>query len=64
MIKDETDAGHKYAKLLKDVPIEDEDSSKEVIKIMEDEANHAIGLIKIGKIYGCGKPKLKKEDRA
>lgn len=64
-IEDETQAGREYSEILKVIPLQDEfdECSKEVVKIMEDEMNHALILIKIGEKLGCEEPHLSKDDQ-
>ncbi len=63
-IEDEAKAGHEYVEILEAIPTDEEyEECAEAIKeIMEDEINHAITLMKIGKELGCKEPDLKKED--
>ena len=63
-IEDEAKAGHEYVEILEAIPHSEEyEECAEAIKeIMEDEINHALTLIKIGKSLGCKEPDLKKED--
>ncbi len=64
-IEDELRAGHEYVEILDFIPSEPEykECSETLVKIMEDEANHAIKLIKIGKMLNCKPPDVKKEDK-
>lgn len=63
-IDDETKAGKEYSEVLAAIPDESQykECSEAIIKIMEDEANHALTLIKIGRHLNCPEPKLSKDD--
>jgi len=63
-VEEETNAGKEYAEILAVIPDEDEykECSEAIVKIMEDEANHALTLIKIGKQLNCKEPKLSEDD--
>lgn len=63
-IEEEANAKHEYAEILKAIPRDEEyeECSDAIVKIMEDEVNHAITLIKIGRALGCKKPELDEDD--
>lgn len=63
-IEEEAKAGHDYVDILEVIPPgeEYEDCAKAITEIMEDEINHALTLMKIGKKLGCKKPDLKRKD--
>ncbi len=63
-IEDESKAGHEYAEILEAIPKNEEykECIEAILKIMEDEMNHFLILIRIGKELGCKEPKLSDED--
>jgi rubrerythrin len=63
-IEEEANAGRDYAEVLSLIPKEEEykECAETIVKIMEDEANHALRLIKIGNTLGCENPNLSKDD--
>lgn len=65
-IEDESKAGNEYTEILEHIPHteEFEECSEAITKIMEDEINHAVTLIRISKALGCKKPELSEEDEA
>ncbi len=64
-IEDESKAGHEYAEILEAIPKDEEykECAEAILKIMEDETNHFLILIRIGKSLGCKEPSLSKEDK-
>ena len=63
-IEEEAKAGHDYVDILEAIPSteEYEECAEAITEIMEDEINHSLTLIRIGKKLGCKPPDLKKED--
>lgn len=63
-IEDESKAGHEYAEILEAIPQEEEyrECIEAIVKIMQDEINHSLILMRIGKALGCKEPELSKDD--
>ena len=63
-IEEEAKAGHDYTEILEAIPTtEDYKECAEIItEILEDEINHSLALIRIGKQLECKPPDLNKED--
>lgn len=63
-IEGEAHGAHEYVEILEAIPEDEEyhECSEAVKKIIEDEINHSLILIRMGKQLGCRKPELTEED--
>lgn len=64
LIEDESKARHEYTEILEAIPKDDEykEFIETIIKIKEDEINHGIMLIEMGKKLKCKEPNLTDDD--